>query len=195
LAKLRGWNVELIAISVDHVPCLKAWADSLGGITYPLLSDFWPHGQVASQYGVLREEGHSERAIFIIDKDGIIQYIDIHDINDQPDNDLLFSELSRIDHQNVKLDITPEEAMQKLPRGGVVMYCTPWCTDCKLARHWLKMNEIPYTEVDIFTTPGAERQVRTWTGGVLITPTINIDGQIIIDFDLPKFKAILKKES
>jgi hypothetical protein len=47
--------------------------------------------------------------------------------------------------------------------------------------------------VDIFTTPGAERQVRTWTGGALFTPTFNIDGQIVIDFDLPKLKAILKK--
>ncbi len=73
------------------------------------------------------------------------------------------------------------------------MYCTPWCTDCKLARHWFEMNEIPYTEVDIFTTPGAERQVRTWTNGPLITPTINIDGQIVLDFDLPKLKEIFKK--
>jgi glutaredoxin len=194
LAKLEGWNVEILGISVDHVPCLKAWADMLGGINYPLLSDFWPHGQVAGQYGVLREEGHSERAIFILDKGGVIQYIDIHDIDDQPDNDTLFAELARIDPQNVKVEIAPEDAMKKLPTGGVVVYCTPWCEDCKLAQHWLKLNEIPYTEVDIFTTPGAERQVRTWTGGALITPTFNIDGQIIIDFDLPKLKAVIKKD-
>jgi glutaredoxin len=193
LAKLAGWNVEMIAVSVDHVPCLTAWADSLGGIHYHLLSDFWPHGQVAKDYGVLRNEGHSERAIFIIDRDGIIQYIDVHDIKDQPDNDVLFTELARIDPQHVILESTPEESMKSLPQGGVVMYCTPWCTDCKLARHWFEMNEIPYTEVDIFTTPGAERQVRTWTKGPLITPTINIDGQIVIDFDLPKLKEIFKK--
>jgi glutaredoxin len=194
LAKLAGWNVEIIGISVDHVPCLKAWAESLGGISYSLLSDFWPHGQVTEQYDVLRAEGHSERAIFIIDKDGIIQYIDIHNIEDQPDNDVLFAELARIDPQHVKLEEIPEKEMKKLPKGGVVVYCTPWCTDCKLARHWLEKNEIPYTEVDIFTTPGAERQVRTWTGGALITPTFNIDGQIIIDFNLPKLKEIFKKD-
>jgi len=184
--------VEILGISVDHVPCLTAWADSLGSIHYPLLSDFWPHGLVASQYGVMRVEGHSERAIFIIDKDGIIQYIDIHDIGDQPDNDVLFAELARIDPQNVKVEVPPEEAMKELPLGGVVMYCTPWCTDCKLARDWFKVNEITYTEVDIFTTPGAERQVRTWTKGPLITPTINIDGQIVVDFDLPKLKEIFR---
>jgi alkyl hydroperoxide reductase subunit AhpC len=42
---------------------LKAWADSLGGIHYPLLSDFWPHGEVAQEYGVLRADGNTERAL------------------------------------------------------------------------------------------------------------------------------------
>jgi len=61
---------------------LKAWADSLGGIHYPLLSDFWPHGKISETYGVLRpQEGRSERAIFVIDKQGIIRHIDIHDID------------------------------------------------------------------------------------------------------------------
>ena len=193
MAKLAGWNVEIIGISVDHIPCLKAWADSLGGISYPLLSDFWPHGEVAEKYGVLRKEGHSERAIFIIDKDGVIQYIDIHDIDDQPDNDLLAEELARIDPQHVHLDTNYDKLMAELPVGGVVVYCTPWCQDCKLARKWLHKNNIPYTEVDIFTTSGAERQVRKWTDGHLVTPVFNIDGKIIIDFDLVKLKEALMK--
>lgn len=80
-------NTQVLGISVDHVPCLQAWAESLGGINYPLLSDFWPHGEVATMYGVLRSEGYTERTIVVIDKDGIIRYIDIHDINDRPDNE------------------------------------------------------------------------------------------------------------
>ena len=68
----------------------------MGGINYPLLSDFWPHGAVAKKYGVLRKEGKSERAIFIIDKEGIIRYIDIHDIDEQPDNEVLLDELKKI---------------------------------------------------------------------------------------------------
>ncbi len=90
-------NAQVLGVSVDSVPCLKAWAKSLRGITYPLLSDFWPHGRVANLYGVLREEGYSERAIFLIDKEGIIRYIDIHDINDLPDNEVLFAELRQIE--------------------------------------------------------------------------------------------------
>jgi len=49
-----------------------------------VLSDFWPHGAVAELYGVLRSGGITERAIFKIDKNGIIRYIDVHDINKRP---------------------------------------------------------------------------------------------------------------
>jgi hypothetical protein len=89
---------QVLGISVDSVPCLNAWADSLGGITYPLLSDFYPHGDVAKKYRVLRSEGYSERAIFVIDKKGIIRYIDIHNIDEQPDNQVLFSVLAELEH-------------------------------------------------------------------------------------------------
>ena len=78
------------------MPCLKAWAKNLGGISFPLLSDFNPLGAVAQQYGVLRSEGFSERAIFVVDEKGTISYIDIHDIADKPSNDVLFAELAKI---------------------------------------------------------------------------------------------------
>ncbi len=188
-----GLNVQVLGISVDHVPCLKAWAESLGGIKYPLMSDFWPHGKVAEMYGVLRKEGHSERAIFIIDKDGVIRYIDIHDIDEQPDNEVLINELKKIipnAEEKVKHLYKDDE---ELPTGGVVMYCTPWCPDCRLARVWLKENNITYTEVDISTNLTAARQVRFWGEGVQITPTFDIDGQIVVDFDEKKLKGILLK--
>ena len=54
MESFTGLNAQVLGISVDHVPCLTAWAESLGGIHYPLLSDFWPHGSVAERYGVLR---------------------------------------------------------------------------------------------------------------------------------------------
>jgi peroxiredoxin (alkyl hydroperoxide reductase subunit C) len=49
-----------------------------------VLSDFWPHGAVADRYGVLRSDGMSERALFLIDKKGIIRYINVHNINKKP---------------------------------------------------------------------------------------------------------------
>ena len=66
-------NVQVLGISVDHVPCLVAWAESLEGVTYPLLSDFWPHGAIAKKYGVFRKDGRSERVIFIIDTEGVVR--------------------------------------------------------------------------------------------------------------------------
>ena len=78
-------NTQVLGISVDSTDSLRAWAESLGGISYPLLSDFWPHGAVATRYGVLRPQGYSERALFVLDKWGILRYIDIHDIDKQPD--------------------------------------------------------------------------------------------------------------
>lgn len=187
-----GLNVQVLGISVDHVPCLKAWAESLGGINYPLMSDFWPHGKVAEMYGVLRKEGHSERAIFIIDKDGIIRYIDIHDIDEQPDNEILLNELKKI-IPNAEEKVSHLYKEEDLPSGGVVMYCTPWCPDCRIARAWLRDIKIPFTEVDISVNLNAARQVRSWGGGVQITPTFDINGQIVLDFDREKIQRILSK--
>ncbi len=183
-------NVQVLGISIDHVPCLKAWAESLKGINYPLLSDFWPHGEVIKKYGILREEGYSERAIFIIDKEGIIRYIDIHDIDDQPDNDVLMDELKRIIPDSAELIDKLYQPNQE-PKEEVVIYCTPWCVDCPKARKWLKENDIPYTEIDISTDLAAARQVRAWGEGFQVTPTFDINGEIIVDFQEDRLKELL----
>ncbi|MGX9367032.1 peroxiredoxin [Desulfoplanes sp. PS50] len=77
-------NTILLGISTDNVPSLYAWTQAMGGLWFKVLSDFWPHGQVATTYGVLRSDGTAERAIFIIDSKGIIRYIDVQDINFRP---------------------------------------------------------------------------------------------------------------
>jgi len=94
LPRFEAHNTQVLGISVDSIPSHEAWQRSVGGITYPLLSDFYPHGAVAQKYGVLRDEGMSERALFIIDKEGIIRFIDVHPIGEQPDNDELFKILA-----------------------------------------------------------------------------------------------------
>ena len=73
LDDIRAYNAEVIAISVDSQDSHSAWRDQMG-IEFPLLSDFWPHGAVAQQYGAFREQnGISERALFFIDAGGIIR--------------------------------------------------------------------------------------------------------------------------
>jgi peroxiredoxin len=75
---------------------LKAWADSLGGLKYPLCSDFWPHGEVARAYGVFNEEvGRPERAIFVVDAGGIVRYIDVHQLREVPDEEEIAQELEK----------------------------------------------------------------------------------------------------
>ncbi|MFZ5906775.1 MAG: peroxiredoxin [Nitrospirota bacterium] len=89
-------DAVLLGISVDNVPTLHAWTGEMGELWFPVLSDFWPHGAVSEKYGILRSDGVSERALFVIDKKGIIRYIDVHDINTRPNLKLLLSELEKI---------------------------------------------------------------------------------------------------
>ena len=90
------YNAQLIGITVDNIPTLYAWTNQMGQLWFPALSDFWPHGAVADAYGILRSDGTSERALFVIDKKGIIRYIDIHDINQRPPLDDLVKELEKL---------------------------------------------------------------------------------------------------
>ena len=78
------YDATLIGITVDNIPTLFAWTRQMGKLWFHVLSDFWPHGAVADRYGVLRSDGMSERALFVIDKKGIIRYINVHNINKKP---------------------------------------------------------------------------------------------------------------
>lgn len=193
MAQFAGLDAQVLGISVDHVPCLQAWSESLGDIHYPLLSDFWPHGSVAEQYGVLRSEGYTERAIFVIDKQGIIQYIDIHDIDHQPDNEEVRQVLRRIDPEAAaKSQAEIQSEADELPHGGIVMYCNTWCPSCHEARAWLESHNLEYTEVNISANPKAAAQLEEWADGHRTTPTFDIDGTIIIDFDEDRLSEALK---
>ena len=86
----------LLGITVDNVPTLFSWTSQMGKLWFPVLSDFWPHGKTASEYGILRGDGVSERALFLIDKQGVIRYIDVHDINERPSLEGLVQELEKL---------------------------------------------------------------------------------------------------
>jgi peroxiredoxin (alkyl hydroperoxide reductase subunit C) len=86
----------LLGITVDNIPTLYAWTKQMGKLWFPVLSDFWPHGAIADKYGVLRSSGTSERALFIIDKKGVVRYVNIHDINKRPRLEVLIGELEKL---------------------------------------------------------------------------------------------------
>jgi peroxiredoxin len=96
VARFEAVDAQVLGISVDSTDTNAAWADSLGVGWVLLLSDFWPHGEVAQQYGVLRPHGYTERATFIVDKEGIVRYAHVYDINELPDNEPLFTVLEEL---------------------------------------------------------------------------------------------------
>jgi peroxiredoxin len=73
LPEFRKYHAELLGISVDGVWCHAAFARDRK-LHFPLLSDFEPKGDVARQYGVYRKEGFCERALFVLDKNGVIEW-------------------------------------------------------------------------------------------------------------------------
>jgi peroxiredoxin len=94
LAQFERSGAAVLGVSIDAQPAKAAWAKTLGPISYDLLSDFHPHGDVAKKYGVFREkEGFSERAIFVIDKAGRIAWSKVYAIPELPKNDEVLAAL------------------------------------------------------------------------------------------------------
>jgi len=83
---LGSLGTVTVGLSVDSVPCKKAWAENLGISKTPLLCDFWPHGHVAMTYGIFREaNGFSERANIIIDENQRVVFVKIYPLHNLPD--------------------------------------------------------------------------------------------------------------
>ena len=79
------------------------------------------------------------------------------------------------------------------PSSEVILYCTPWCPDCRRAREWLKQNKVAYQEIDISKDRDAAARVRGWAKGNETTPTIDCHGTIIVNFDEPALKKACGK--
>jgi peroxiredoxin len=85
IQKFIDTDTVALGISVDSVPTKQAWAESLGLRGVEVLSDFEPKGGVAKTYGIYREEGFSERAVFVVDTEGVIRYAKVYPIQEKPD--------------------------------------------------------------------------------------------------------------
>ena len=152
---------------------------------------------MAELYGVLRGEGYSERAIFVIDTAGVVRYVDVHDIGKQPDNEVLFGVLGEMEPAlaaayeaaEAKKAAAAQPAAE--PKGDLIMYCTPWCPACRRARAFLAENGIAYTEIDISKDRAAAARVRGWANGNETTPTFDIQGTIVVDFDAARLREAL----
>ena len=82
LSDFQNEKVQILAISVDHPYTLKAWADAQG-YEFPLLSDFWPHGELAKTYSVFNDtRGIAVRGTFLVDKEGIVRFSEMKEPGD-----------------------------------------------------------------------------------------------------------------
>ena len=102
--KFAGYNAQVVGLSVDSVASHIAWQKKeIGWIGFPLASDFWPHGEVAVRYGVLRlgepVPGISERSLFVIDKQGIIAFAKVYPLDRPPENEEAFAVLRRLQRE------------------------------------------------------------------------------------------------
>lgn len=96
LSRFKDFETEVVSISMDSGFALGAWAKSMH-TTFPLLSDFYPQGSIVDLYGVRHALGMAERALVVVDKEGIIRYIEImHSPGEMPNNEDLFEALRKV---------------------------------------------------------------------------------------------------
>ena len=97
LKNFEGLNAQVLGISVDSVWAHKAFAQQLR-VSYPLLADFNPRGEVAAKFGLyLEDKGITQRATVVIDKQGFVRYVHVNEILQQRDNKEIEKALNQLD--------------------------------------------------------------------------------------------------
>ena len=87
LGDFESDDVQVLAVSCDHMFTQRAWSD-VEGYFFPMLSDYWPHGATAQAYGVFEKNGgFSTRGTFLIDRDGVVRWTLINGLSQKRDFD------------------------------------------------------------------------------------------------------------
>ena len=93
-------GAETVGVSVESIMNTTAWEREIGPFDFPLCSDYWPHGEVAAKYGVLRTEqpdaGASDRAVFLVDNSGKIRFRKLYGKSELPNAQEVLEVLRRI---------------------------------------------------------------------------------------------------
>jgi len=96
--RLLARHAEVVGISVESIMNSTVWEREIGPLDFFLGSDFWPHGEVSRAYGVLHEDGSSQRAVFVIDRDGIIAFSRTYPSREVPDMRDTLEVLAHLQH-------------------------------------------------------------------------------------------------
>ncbi len=187
----RGSGARVLAVSTAGISCLRAWVASLGGLPFPVLSDFWPHGVVTERWGVLDSAGNPLGALFVVDRAGIIAYRAVG----RPGS--LFDEPAFAAALRGKRVRAGSAGKAPAADGdpGVVMYASTLCPDCRLAREWFRKRRADFREIDIYADEEAAALVRGWAGGKMIVPTFDVGGEVLVGFEPRRLARLLKKKT
>jgi alkyl hydroperoxide reductase subunit AhpC len=105
LESFAGLNAQVLDISIDSISSHMAWQErEIGTIDFPMCSDFYPHAEVSEKYGILRDAtpvpGISERAVFIVDKNGKITFARLYPLDQTPDQSELLVALRKLERRS-----------------------------------------------------------------------------------------------
>ena len=96
LPSFEDEDVQVVAVSCDPVFTLKPWSIQEGYL-FPLLSDFWPHGEVAKAYGVFNETaGMANRGTFLIDRTGVVRYAEVNEPGERRDQSVWHQAMAQL---------------------------------------------------------------------------------------------------
>ena len=179
LPRFRAAHTQVLGVSVDSVYCHANWAESLGGVSFPLLADFHPKGEVARSYGLyLDDPGITDRATVLIDAAGVVRHTASVTPAGRRDIGELAAECERLDRG----DSGPVEDFSEpagLPEGGL-LYVKSSCGFSRaalLACENLHLRErIAVTNVSEDT---AARQALVKASGSEQAPCLVIGGETI----------------
>ena len=94
MKQFEAKGAQLLGLSCDPVPALKVWAQSMGGIGYPLMSDFYPHGKASQDLGIFNADaGFPQRSVTIIDSAGVVRLCNIYPAGTLPQAEVVLGEL------------------------------------------------------------------------------------------------------
>ena len=175
--RFRAAHTVVLGVSVDSVFSHAAWAQGLGGISFPLLADFHPKGEVAAAYGLyLEDSGKTDRATVIVDAGGVVR----HASSVTPDGERDIEELAALCEE---VDGAYEGKLEEIPdppglEKGATLYVK---TRCGFSAYTLRARENVHLQdvlpVKNITEDAAARAELEKLAGKLQAPCLVIDGE------------------
>lgn len=179
--RLRAAHTHAIGISIDSVYSHAAWADALGGISVPLISDFHPKGQIAQSMGLyLADKGITDRATVILDAGGTVRYAQSVGPAGQREVEALVARCEAIDASWA--DGLPDPVAPPGLDEGAVLYVKDRCMPSRwalYARHNLHLEAVLPVR-NISQDPQASKQLES-LGGKVQAPALAIGDQVMYE--------------